>query len=104
MVSVDAPTIPCVDGAPAMVDLCRTVLSQPPHAAASRVDVSLMTGGELKFQDSGTAVLTTWADLGYVDVIRQAQKAVRPGMGEADLFHVPISAEWYKPEHSRLCA
>lgn len=44
----------------------------------------------------GTAIVTSWAELGYVPVIHAAQR----GIQRADkLFEVPIEPEWYVPKH-----
>ena len=45
----------------------------------------------------GIAIVTTWADLGYLDaVIRPAQKAARPDDAP---YAVPIPLVWFDPSH-----
>ncbi|KAJ4368353.1 hypothetical protein N0V83_006709 [Neocucurbitaria cava] len=47
-------------------------------------------------QPKGTAIITSWKSLGYIPLIHQAQKAVRP---DDALFRIPISDDWYSTAH-----
>ncbi|KAF2026385.1 S-adenosyl-L-methionine-dependent methyltransferase [Setomelanomma holmii] len=44
----------------------------------------------------GTATVTSWAKLGYIDLIHQAQRVVKP---DAPLFRIPIAEDWYQGAH-----
>lgn len=44
----------------------------------------------------GTAIVTSWADLGHVRVVQEAQKAYKP---DAPLFRFPIPPQWYQSSH-----
>jgi|TARA_R110002003_G_scaffold232_13_gene16825 ubiquinone/menaquinone biosynthesis C-methylase UbiE len=44
----------------------------------------------------GTAIVTSWAKLGYIDLIHQAQRVVTPN---APPFRIPISEDWYRSAH-----
>jgi SAM-dependent methyltransferase len=41
----------------------------------------------------GTAIVTSWAHLGYLELINEAQRAVNPNN---ELYRVPIPREWYQ--------
>lgn len=47
-------------------------------------------------QPGGVAVVTSWADLGYLDIVRKAQAAVRP---DATPYALPISESWFLQKH-----
>lgn len=55
-----------------------------PVKAACEIHRTLMPG-------KGTAVVTSWAELGYLYVFQNAQRSVRP---DAPCFQGPISPEW----------
>ncbi|CAO2654945.1 Nn.00g116780.m01.CDS01 [Neocucurbitaria sp. VM-36] len=113
--------IACVDGAPAMVDLARHAVQARNSSATLSFDVvpgekltfpdeqfthSITNQGILFFNDGakgareiyrtlkpgGTAIVTSWKNLGYIDLIHKAQKAIRPS---DTLFRIPISDDWY---------
>jgi ubiquinone/menaquinone biosynthesis C-methylase UbiE len=44
----------------------------------------------------GTAVVTSWADMGHVRVVQEAQKAYKP---DAKLMRFPIPDEWFQASH-----
>jgi ubiquinone/menaquinone biosynthesis C-methylase UbiE len=118
-------TIACVDGVPAMVDLARhTDYASNPSAKVS-FDVmsgedlsfpdnhfthSFTNMGILFFKDGlkgakeiyrtlkpgGTAIVTSWEDLGYIRIIHQTQKAINP---DEPLMKVPILDQWYQATH-----
>ncbi|KAF2866412.1 S-adenosyl-L-methionine-dependent methyltransferase [Massariosphaeria phaeospora] len=119
------PAIHCVDGAPAMVDLARATIQPLPNAALTKFDTmsgealslpsdtfthSITNIALLFFVDGlqgakeiyrtlkpgGTAVVTSWKDLGYIRLVQQAQKAVRPN---DPAMKPPVGEEWYREEH-----
>ncbi|KAH8170298.1 methyltransferase domain-containing protein [Sarocladium implicatum] len=49
-------------------------------------------------QPGGVAVITGWIDLGYVEAIREAQRAIHP---DAQPFCVPLEGAWLDPEFTR---
>ncbi|KAH7088846.1 S-adenosyl-L-methionine-dependent methyltransferase [Paraphoma chrysanthemicola] len=125
----EAPSIACVDFAPAMVELARTF----PHAYAlpaeqrDRITFDVMSGEDIRFPDDqfthsitnqgilffkdgpkgaseifrtlkpgGTAIVTSWAKLGYINLIHHAQSIVRPG---GQPFRLPVSDDWFQGAH-----
>ena len=44
----------------------------------------------------GTAIVTSWKELGYVPIIQAAQKVVTP---DAPPFKIPISEQWFEAAH-----
>jgi ubiquinone/menaquinone biosynthesis C-methylase UbiE len=44
----------------------------------------------------GTAIVTSWATLGHVTVVQEAQKVFQP---DAPLMQFPILPEWYQASH-----
>jgi ubiquinone/menaquinone biosynthesis C-methylase UbiE len=125
--NVKPATLHLVDAAPGMVAIARDKFEgQQPnlniHCAtmpAERLDFpdesfthSITNLGILFFTDAdqgakeifrtlkpgGTAVVTSWQDLGYLPLLHQAQQAVRP---DALLINLPIKDVWFRPEHVR---
>jgi len=116
----------CVDGVKAMVDLARHVVPAVASSAAElSFDVmdgvklslpnetfthSITNMGIFFFSDAsagayeiyrtlkrdGTAIVTSWKYFGYLPVIHEAQKAVKP---DDPLFKWPIADEWYEASH-----
>ncbi|OAL04084.1 S-adenosyl-L-methionine-dependent methyltransferase [Phaeosphaeriaceae sp. SRC1lsM3a] len=58
------------------------------NKGASEIYRTLSTGG--------TAVVTSWASLGHVNIAREAQQAYKPG---STVMPFPISDEWYQAAH-----
>lgn len=118
-------TIACTDVAPAMIDLARDIIKVNPGSTALSFEVmsgesltfpdehfthSITNLGILFFPNplkgaqeilrtlkpGGTAIVTSWANLGYIDAIHQAQKVIRPN---DELIRMPIPEEWYQASH-----
>lgn len=123
------PTIHAVDPAPNMVEISRKKLDTLGASAISSTAVmpgeklefqdetfthSITNLGILFFTDGdagakeiyrtlkpiGVAVVTSWAVLGYLEVIRPAQSAVRPNDPP---FKLPIPETWFDPAFVEKC-
>ncbi|KAH7116102.1 S-adenosyl-L-methionine-dependent methyltransferase [Dendryphion nanum] len=123
--SQPAPTLHCTDFSPAMIQVARDTFAQLPNAASVSFDVmsgedlsfpdntfthSITNFGIMFFPDAvqgakeiyrtlrpgGTAVVTSWAKMGYVEPIHRAQKATKP---HCELFVPPMPPQWYSAEH-----
>jgi SAM-dependent methyltransferase len=123
---VQPPTIHVVDAAPNMVAIAQAKLSSMIESKrlvsavmpGEKLDYddstfthSITNMGLMFFPDpvaganeiyrtlapGGVAIVTTWADLGYLDnVIRPAQKSARP---QDTPYEVPIPSAWFDPSH-----
>ena len=120
-------SITCTDGAKAMVDLARHAVPSASSAATFSFDVmdgvnltfpddtfthSITSMGLFFFSDpakgtghiyrtlkpGGTAIVTSWKSAGYLAVLHEAQRAVKP---EGPLFRLPIPEVWFQGEHLR---
>jgi ubiquinone/menaquinone biosynthesis C-methylase UbiE len=122
----DTPlSITCTDGAKAMIDLARHTVPSASSTATFSFDVmdgvnltlpdetfthSITSMGIFFFSDAtkgaghiyrtlkpgGTAIVTSWKSAGYLPVMHEAQKAVKP---EEPLFRWPILEVWYQGKH-----
>lgn len=61
---------------------------QDANKGASEIYRTLKTGG--------TAVVTSWATLGHVQLVQEAQRAYKP---DATVMRFPIAEEWYQAAH-----
>ncbi|SPO02568.1 uncharacterized protein DNG_05241 [Cephalotrichum gorgonifer] len=124
------PTISAVDLVPKIVDIARAKFAGTEHASRVQLghmageelafadgtfSHSITNLGIPFFRDpergareiyrtlgsGGVAVVTSWADLGYLDgVIRPAMRVVRP---LAPAFNIPIAEAWDDPAHVERC-
>ncbi|KAK0105986.1 hypothetical protein ONS95_004493 [Cadophora gregata] len=118
------PAIYAVDAAPAMIELARskpdltvhesvrleTMHSENLSFSTDTFTHSYTNLGILFFTDGvqgareiyrtlkpgGTAIVTTWADLGYLPIVRKAQAAIRP---DEPPYAVSISESWFSGDH-----
>lgn len=121
---VGPPTINAVDGSPRMIDLARKrlgILAEGPVSLgvmpAERLEFhdntfthSFTNQGILFFSQpeeaakeiyrtlkpGGISIVTSWAHLGSVDVIRKSQAATKP---DAPLYTLPIGDAWLSDDH-----
>ncbi|OBR06380.1 Methyltransferase type 11 [Colletotrichum higginsianum IMI 349063] len=117
------PRIFATDGAPKMVELVRGRFSGDEGVTAAvmpgeALDVadatfthSVTSLGLMFFADpakgaaeiyrtlkpGGTAVVTGWEELGYVPIVREVQREIRPA---DEPFSYPIGADWFDPAHT----
>jgi ubiquinone/menaquinone biosynthesis C-methylase UbiE len=116
------PKIACADAAPPMVELARAGLSSNDNITFDvmpgedlkfpdeQFTHSITNQGILFFKDGakgaceihrtlkpgGTAVVTTWKDMGHVRVVRKALKALKP---DAPPVRLPISESWSQADY-----
>ncbi|KAI8664531.1 Methyltransf-25 domain-containing protein [Fusarium keratoplasticum] len=127
--NANVPNIHAVDPAPNMVEISRKKLDVLGASATTSTAVmpgeklefqdgmfthSITNLGILFFTDGdagakqiyrilkpgGVAVVTSWAVLGYLEVIRPAQSAVRP---DDPPFKLPIPETWFDPASVQKC-
>jgi ubiquinone/menaquinone biosynthesis C-methylase UbiE len=120
-------SITCIDGAKSMVDLARAVVPPTSSQARLTFDVmdgtnltipdstfthSITNMGLMFFPDpqigaehiyrtlkpGGTAIVTSWKSAGYLPLVHEAQKAVRPDDAP---WKWPIPEVWFQGEHLR---
>lgn len=123
--SQDPPKLYLADFSPAMVQIARDTFASIPNATGATLDVmngealtypddlfthSITNFGIMFFPDAvagakeihrtlkpgGTAVVTSWGKMGYVDSIHRAQKATK---ADCDLFVPPMPPQWYSADH-----
>ncbi|RYP23992.1 hypothetical protein DL767_008697 [Monosporascus sp. MG133] len=116
------PTLHLVDGAPNMVDITRSRLGRFENVQCAvmpgeKLDFpdetfshSVTNLGILFFADGdqgareifrtlkpgGTAIVTSWRNLGYLQLIQESQQAVRP---QEPVVKLPISEAWFQLSH-----
>ncbi|KAJ3534484.1 hypothetical protein NM208_g7520 [Fusarium decemcellulare] len=118
------PAIHAVDAAPKMVDIARerflshdnvsTQVAKGEDLSAFQDGMfthSITIAGFFFFQDphkgaqelvrtladSGLAIVTGWEDVGYIEIARSVQRAIRP---EDKPFDIPLPKEWFDPDHA----
>ena len=117
-----SPTLHLVDGAPNMVDIangrfgsfdnvhCAVMPSEKLDFPDNSFSHSVTNLGILFFTDAdegakeifrtltpgGTAIVTSWRDLGYLRLIQESQRAVRP---QEPVFKLPVDDVWLQPSY-----
>lgn len=116
------PVLHVVDVAPNMVDIARERFKEYPNVHCAIMpgekldfpddtfDLSVTNLGIMFFSEpaagareifrtlkpGGTALVTTWKDIGYQPHVQEAHRAAQP---EADTYKIPVPEVWFREEH-----